>query len=131
MGSTQWAELLGAEAFWDLLASYYAAVREAVIPLGGYVAQYHGDGVLVYFGYPNTLEDAALRGVLGASHAVEQVDKLPNTAGIRLAARAGVTSGPVLMDGLSEAGHQGEIGQAFGATVNMAARLQPVAQPGK
>jgi class 3 adenylate cyclase/Cdc6-like AAA superfamily ATPase len=131
VGSTQWAELLGAEAFWDLLASYYAAVREAVIPLGGYVAQYHGDGVLVYFGYPNTLEDAALRGVLGASHAVEQVDKLPNTAGIRLAARAGVTSGPVLMDGLSEAGHQGEIGQAFGATVNMAARLQSVAQPGK
>jgi class 3 adenylate cyclase len=129
VGSTQLAEILGAEAYWDLLVRYYAAIEAAVVPLGGYIAQHHGDGVLAYFGYPNPLEDAALRGVLGACRATKEVAKLAVLKDRSIAARVGVASGPVVVDRHLPSSEI-QAGHAFGPTVNLAARLQSVARSG-
>lgn len=129
VGSTQLAECLGAEAFWDLLVRYYSAVEAAAVPLGGYIAQHHGDGVLVYFGYPTSMEDAALRGVLSACRMIKEVAALKTLRSQRVEARVGVTSGLVVVDKDLPSGSFGA-GHAIGPTVNLAARLQSVAKPG-
>ncbi|MBB4956162.1 class 3 adenylate cyclase [Agrobacterium vitis] len=127
--STQLAAALGAEGFADLLDRVYAAVDRAAEAFGGQVAQYHGDGALTYFGYPEALEDAAQQGVLAACRMVEAVAALPMTGSqqISLAARAGVASGLVVVDGRPGLYRTG---RAFGVTVNLAARVQGVAAPG-
>lgn len=129
VGSTRLAESLGAEAFWDLLVRYYSAVEAAAVPLGGHIAQHHGDGVLIYFGYPKSLEDAALRGVLSACRTIKEVAELKTLRGQRVEARIGVSSGLVVVDKELPSTNHGA-GHAFGPTVNLAARLQSVAKPG-
>lgn len=131
VGSTQLAVALGAEGFADLLDRVYAAVDRAAEAFGGQVAQYHGDGALTYFGYPEALEDAAQRGALAACRMVEAVAALPvaGSPQISLVARAGVASGLVVVDGRPGLGPD-RTGRAFGATVNLAARVQSVAAPG-
>ncbi len=129
VGSTRLAESLGAEAFWDLLVRYYSAVETATVPLGGHIAQHHGDGVLIYFGYPNSLEDAALRGVLSACRTIKEVAELKTLRGQRVEARVGVSSGLVVVDKELPSTNL-RAGHAFGPTVNLAARLQTVAKPG-
>ena len=129
VGSTRLAERLGAEPYSEVLGAYYRAVEAAIEPFGGHVAQYLGDGVLVYFGYPNVVEDAALCAVTAARNAVGAVARLTAPNGERLAARIGLATGNVVIDGLRSGWSQGG-GRAFGATVNLAARLQSEARPG-
>ncbi|WP_322890867.1 MULTISPECIES: AAA family ATPase [unclassified Yoonia] len=131
VGSTRLAAGLGAESFADLLDRVYAAVDRAAEAFGGQVAQYHGDGALTYFGYPEALEDAAQRGVLAACRMVKAVADLrvPGEPQVALVARAGVASGLVVVDGRPGMGPD-RSGRAFGVTVNLAASLQGVAAPG-
>ena len=84
--------------------------------------------MLVYFGYANPIEDAAGRGVQAALDALDGVARLHTPAG-RLATRIGMASGLVVVDGHRPGAPPGT-GRAFGATVNLAARLQAEAQPG-
>ena len=128
VGSTPLAEALGAEAYSEVLNGFYNKVREAVVPLGGHVAQYYGDGVLIYFGYPTAVEDAALRGVMGALRAMEAVRQLPRSDEQSLSARIGVASGLVVVDARHSDG-PGSSGRAFGPTVNLAARIQSETRP--
>ena len=63
VGSTVLAERLDPEDFRDLLSGYHAACTKAVERYGGYLAQFQGDGVIAYFGYPQAHEDDAARAV--------------------------------------------------------------------
>ncbi|APG95417.1 ATP-binding protein [Sinorhizobium americanum] len=129
VGSTRLSLILGAERFAELLDGFYRAVNQAIDPFGGYIAQYHGDGVLVYFGYPKGLEDAAIRCVLSAVKVVARVAELLTPHGERVAARVGVASGVAVVNGHNGGRHL-EGGRAFGATINLAARVQGEAEPG-
>lgn len=124
--STGWAERLGAEGFSELLRAIFAEAAQGLQDTGGHIAQYHGDGVLIYFGYPEPTEDAANNAVLAGLELLRRLQRinLPAQGDQRLAMRAGISSGTVVIDG-----QERMPGLAIGATVNLASRLQAMAQP--
>ena len=95
----------------------------------GHVAKYMGDGVLVYFGYPQAHEDEAERAVRAGLAIIDALAGLETPAGARLAVRIGIATGLVMVGELIGEGAAQE--QAVvGETPNLAARLQAVAEPG-
>ena len=127
VGSTALAERLDPEELRDLMQAYQRACGDVVARYDGHVAQYLGDGLLVYFGWPRAHEDDAVRAIRAGLEVAEAVAKL--TAPIPLRARVGIHTGLVVV---------GETGQgdasipkaAVGETPNVAARLQALAEPG-
>ena len=96
---------------------------------GGFVAKYMGDGVLVYFGYPQAHEDDAERAVRAGLELVEAMPKPTTAAGVPLQVRVGIATGLVVVGDLIGVGAAQE--QAVvGETPNIAARLQALAKPG-
>ena len=97
----------------------------------GHIAQYLGDGLLVYFGYPRAHEDDAQRAVraaLGIIDAVGQLNSaLSERYGVSLAVRLGCHTGLVVVG--DEVGRTGLDDMVLGDTPNIAARLQGVAEP--
>ena len=92
------------------------------------MAKYMGDGVLVYFGYPQAHEDDAERAVRAGLALVEAVPKLETSAGVPLQMRVGIATGLVVVGDLIGTGAAQE--QAVvGETPNLAARLQALAEP--
>jgi class 3 adenylate cyclase len=75
-GSTALSSRLDPEDLRDVLGAYHAAVAEVVAGFEGYVAKYMGDGVLVYFGYPQAHEDDAERAVRAGLALVERIGQL-------------------------------------------------------
>src|SRR5215472_10541157 len=63
VGSTALSRRLDPEDLREVIGAYHRCVEKVVAPFGGYVAKYMGDGVLVYFGYPQAHEDDAERAV--------------------------------------------------------------------
>jgi predicted ATPase len=96
---------------------------------GGFVAKYMGDGVLVYFGYPQAHEHDAERAVRAALALVEATPKLATVAPSPLRVRVGISTGVVVVGDLIGSGEAQERG-VVGETPNLAARLQAVAEPG-
>ena len=93
---------------------------------GGFVAKYMGDGVLVYFGYPQAHEDDAERAVRAGLELIEAVGGLK--FGAPLQTRVGIATGLVVVGDLIGSGAAQE--QAVvGETPNVAARLQSIAEP--
>ena len=76
VGSTEIAAQLDPEEWRDILASYHSAVTEAISRFGGYVAQYLGDGVMAYFGWPEAHDNNAERAAHAGLSIVEIVSKL-------------------------------------------------------
>jgi class 3 adenylate cyclase/predicted ATPase len=130
VGSTELAERLDPEEWREVVQAYQRSAQEVVVRFGGHVAQYLGDGVVVYFGWPVAHEEDAERAVragLGLVDAIAALDpRLP--AGGTLAVRVGLHTGGVVM-GRMGAGERGEI-TALGDTPNVAARVQALAAPG-
>jgi hypothetical protein len=115
---------LHTEELRDLIGSYHANVTEQVRRFDGFVANYMGDGVLAYFGYPQAHEDDAERTVNAALALIDQIRGL----GGMLQARIGIATGLVVVgDLLASEGQQKR--DAVGETLNLAARLQGIAQP--
>ena len=96
-----------------------------------YIAQYLGDGLLVYFGYPQAHEDDAQRAVRTGLDIVEAMGALnthlEQAHGVTLALRLGVHTGQVVVGAMGGAGRQEQL--ALGETPNIAARLQGLAEP--
>ena len=88
------------------------------------MAQYLGDGLMVYFGWPRAHEDDAERGVRAALEMVQAVRQIP--AAQPLAVRIGLATGPVVVGEASRGSHT-EATLAVGETPNLAARLQGLA----
>ena len=125
VGSTALLEQHGPEAFSDLLRIYHNLCTEATRSQDGTVANYLGDGVISYFGYPRGTEDDPLRAVQAAWTILQNIAQLNrNMVGSEIAARIGIATGRVIIH--QKAGdHFGE--NVVGACLNKAARLQTVA----
>lgn len=129
VGSTELSTQLDTEDLQHLLQAYRICLREVIQKHKGYIAQYLGDGVLVYFGYPNTSESDSERALRAALDALKAVQDLPLVAGIKLQVRLGLATGMVVIGQLVGVGHTEEVG-AVGETPNLAARMQNLAPAG-
>src|SRR4030095_15016959 len=129
--STALAERLDPEEYRDLVEIYQRACEEVIDRFEGRIAQYLGDGLLVYFGFPVAHEDDARRAVLsglGILEALEQLNqRLEPERGVKLAARLGIHTGLAVVGEIGGHGRQDQL--AVGETPNVAARLQGLAAP--
>jgi class 3 adenylate cyclase/predicted ATPase len=129
VGSTALAARLDPEELREVIGAYHRSVAEAVRRFDGFIAKYMGDGVLVYFGYPQAHEDDAERAVHAGLSIVETVGRLDTPAISKLEVRIGIATGLVVVGDLIGEGAAQE--QAVvGETPNLAARLQALAEPG-
>src|SRR5208282_4080043 len=126
VGSTALSARMDPEDLREVISAYQKCVAETVRRFGGFVAKYMGDGVLVYFGYPQAHEDDAERAINAGLALVEAVPKLKTAEGILLQVRVGIATGLVVVGDLIGSGEAQERG-VVGTTPNLAARLQGVA----
>jgi class 3 adenylate cyclase/predicted ATPase len=127
VGSTALSARMDPEDLREVIAAYHKCVAETVRRLGGFVASYMGDGVLIYFGYPQAHEDDAERSVRSGLELITAVARLRTRAALQ--ARVGIATGLVVVGDLIRSGEAQER-SIVGETPNLAARLQGIAQPG-
>jgi class 3 adenylate cyclase/predicted ATPase len=131
VGSTELAGRLDPEVLREVVRSYQQVCDTVIGPLHGHVAQYLGDGLLVYFGYPVAREDdprRAVRAGLGIIDAIAMLNtRLERERGISLAVRVGIHTGPVVIGEIG--GESRREALALGEPPNVAARLQALAEP--
>jgi len=126
VGSTALSTIMDPEDLREVISTYHKCVAEVVRRFGGYVAQYLGDGVLVYFGYPQAHEHDTERAVRAGLELITAVSALKTRALLRT--RVGIATGLVVVGdllGSGEAQGRGIVGE----TPNLAARLQSIAEP--
>jgi class 3 adenylate cyclase/ABC-type lipoprotein export system ATPase subunit len=128
VGSTALARKLDPEDLILLLRRYREACVAVIGKYDGFIAQYLGDGILVYFGFPQAQEHAAERAVRAALEIVETVGQLKQPDGPPLQCRLGIATGLVVAGEASGVGAAGEE-TVVGDTPNLAARLQSLAKP--
>jgi len=128
VGSTMLSANLDPEDLRTVIGAYHRCCAETVERFGGFVAKYMGDGVLVYFGYPQADEHDAERAVDAGLAIVEAVSELKTPADTPLQVRVGIATGLVVVGDLVGAGQAQERG-VVGETPNLAARLQGMADP--
>ena len=126
VGSTALSARMDPEDLREIISAYQRCVTETVRRLGGFVAKYMGDGVLVYFGYPQAHEDDAERAVRAGLELIAAVTALKSP--VSLQTRVGIATGLVVVGDLIGSGEAQERG-IIGETPNLAARLQGVAEP--
>ena len=130
--STAFTEKLDPEELRNLLEVYRTCVMEVVLAQNGHIARYFGDGILVYFGYPITHEDAAHRAVraaLGIVAAIETLNPyLHTTFGVEIKVRISIDTGRVVVWHISGQEVQEAI-DIVGKTPNVAARMEKLATP--
>src|SRR5438876_1257972 len=131
VGSTALSAQLDPEEWRAVLQDYQAACAAVIHRYEGHIAQYLGDGLLVYFGYPLAHEDDAPRAVragLGIVEALGQLNsRLKQGRGVELAVRLGIHTGLVVVGEVGGGARQEQL--ALGETPNLAARLQDIAAP--
>ena len=129
VGSTQLSGQLDPEDLRAVVRAYQEAAAEVIQHYEGHIAQYLGDGLLVYFGYPTAHEDDARRAVhtgLGIVQAIATLNtRLAAQYGVQLAVRLGIHTGPVVVGVMGGGGRHEHL--ALGETPNIAARLQGLA----
>ena len=126
VGSTALSTRFDPEDLRELIGDYHRAVADTVGRFDGFVAKYMGDGVLIYFGYPQAHEDDAERAVRAGLAVIEAVGRLPARQDLRV--RLGIATGLAVVGDLLGEGAAQERG-VVGETPNLAARLQALAAP--
>ena len=126
VGSTAMSAQMDAEDLREVISAYQKCVAETVRRFDGFVAKYMGDGVLIYFGYPQAHEDDAERAVRAGLELIVSVSALQSS--VPLQTRVGVATGLVVVGDLIGSGEAQERG-IVGETPNIAARLQGIAEP--
>jgi class 3 adenylate cyclase len=127
VGSTALSTQLDPEDLREVIAAYHGCAAETVTRFGGYVAKYMGDGVLVYFGYPEAHEDDAENAVRAALALISAMAELFAKSGGHQV-RIGIATGLVVVGELLGTGEVQER-NVVGETPNLAARLQSAAAP--
>lgn len=131
VGSTVISSGIDPEEFGEVIAQYVSTVEAVIREHRGHIGRVVGDGVLAYFGYPRTQENDARRACmagLAVVEAVEQLDiSLSGLGPINLTARVGIHTGTALLDVVGSE-HREIV--AMGESLNLAARLQTLAEPG-
>jgi TOMM system kinase/cyclase fusion protein len=129
--STALASQLDPEDLREVVRAYQETCAKVIARFDGHIAQYLGDGLLVYFGYPRAHEDDAQRAVragLGMVEALGQLNmRLGQERGVSLAVRLGCHTGLVVVGEVGGGTRQEQL--ALGETPNLAARLQGLAAP--
>ncbi|MGB6539850.1 MAG: AAA family ATPase [Xanthobacteraceae bacterium] len=126
VGSTALSARMDPEDLREVISAYQKCVAETVQRFGGFVAKYMGDGVLIYFGYPQAHEDDADRAVRAGLEVIAAVSALKSP--VPLQTRVGIATGMVVVGDLIGSGEAQERG-IVGETPNLAARLQGIAEP--
>jgi class 3 adenylate cyclase len=126
VGSTALSARMDPEDLREVISAYQKCVAETVQRFGGFVAKYMGDGVLIYFGYPQAHEDDAEQSVRAGLDLIAAVSGLE--ASVSLQTRVGIATGLVVVGDLIGSGEAQERG-IVGETPNLAARLQGIADP--
>jgi class 3 adenylate cyclase len=129
--STQLSSQLDPEEYRDVVRAHQTACTQVIRRYDGHIAQLLGDGLLVYFGYPQAHEDDAQRAVragLGILAAMDDLrTRLPHAQGHTVALRLGIHTGLVVIGAMGDQEHHEHL--ALGETPNIAARIQGLAQP--
>jgi class 3 adenylate cyclase len=130
VSSTQLATRLDPEEYHLIVQAYHQAVERVVTRFDGYVAQYQGDGIVAYFGWPRAHGDDAERAVRAGLEIMEAIKSINRglPEGGQIAVRVGIDTGPVMVGHLG-GGERREI-TAIGETPNIAARAQAAAPSG-
>jgi class 3 adenylate cyclase/tetratricopeptide (TPR) repeat protein len=123
VGSTELAHEVDAEEYRTALKAYLETSRRSITRYGGFVAMLFGDGVLAYFGWPYAGEDQASQAVRAGLEVAAAVQRLRFENDVVPHCRVGIATGRVVIGGDSG------VDNAFGETVNLAARLQSIAEP--
>ena len=127
VGSTALSERFDPEDMRELLTMYRQVCASAIHRFGGFVAQYVGDGIFIYFGYPQAHEYAAEHAVRAALEIVKDLSELNGT---KLEVRIGIATGTVVVgDIVGE--HTEQHHAVVGRAPNLASRLTGIAQPGE
>src|SRR5215469_5375572 len=127
VGSTALSARMDPEDPRELISAYHKCVAETVRRFGGFVGQYLGDGVLVYFGYPEAHEDDAERAVRAGLELIAAVTALKTPAALQT--RVGIATGLVVVGDLMTGSGEAQERRIVGETPNLAARLQGIAEP--
>jgi class 3 adenylate cyclase/predicted ATPase len=129
--STAFSGQLDPEDYREVVRAYQATCAVVIQRFEGHIAQYLGDGLLVYFGYPQAHEDDAQRAIHTGLAAIEAIGalntRLEQRHGVRLAIRVGIHTGLVVVGEVGEGGRRERL--ALGEVPNVAARLQGLAAP--
>jgi TOMM system kinase/cyclase fusion protein len=129
--STVLASQLDPEEWREVVRAYQASCAKVIARFEGHIAQYLGDGLLVYFGYPQAHEDDAQRAVragLGMVEAMGQRNaRMSQEHGVQLDVRLGIHTGQVVVGEIGGGAKHEQL--ALGETPNVAARLQAIAMP--
>lgn len=130
VGSAALSEVVDPEDLRDIMGDYRDTCQKVVARFQGHIAQYLGDGILTYFGYPSANEDDACRAVQTGLEIIKSIQKLnerlKKEKGISLSIRIGIHTGLVV---IGEIGSDDKRSLALGTTPNVAARIQDLAQP--
>jgi len=130
-GSTSLAQRLDAEDLRNVVRAYQESAASVIERYEGHIAQYLGDGILAYFGYPQAHDhdsELAVRAGRDILTALGELnDQLEPEYGIRLEVRMGIHTGPVVVGEMG--GGEKKETLALGGTTNIAARLEDVARP--
>ena len=127
VNSVQAANQLDPEEWFDVVDSYYELTKRIVGKYNGYVADYIGDGVMAYFGYPVTDEEAACNAVRAGLALIDEIPELPSPPGIELQSRIGIATGVVVVKDLQMDATRTKKATIVGETPNLASRLQAIA----
>jgi class 3 adenylate cyclase/tetratricopeptide (TPR) repeat protein len=129
VGSTALSARLDPEDMQSVISAYQRCIAEVIGRYQGVIARYMGDGVLVYFGYPQAHEDDAEQAVRAGLGLIDAVSRLSTVANAALSARIGIATGLTIVGDLMGKGAVQDHATA-GETPNLAARLQSLADPG-
>jgi class 3 adenylate cyclase len=129
--STALSGALDPEDLRDVVRDYQQACAEVIRRYDGHVAQLLGDGLLVYFGYPQDREDDPQRAVRTGLEIIAAIGalntRLEQDKGVKLAVRLGIHTGLVVVGEMGGEGRQEQL--ALGETPNIASRIQGLAEP--
>jgi hypothetical protein len=125
VGSTPLSTRFDPEDLREIVGAYHRCVTDTVARFRGFVAKYMGDGVLIYFGYPEAHEDDAERAARAGLAVIDAVGRLATQEPLNV--RIGIATGLVVVGDLIGTGAAQERG-VVGETPNLAARLQALAR---
>jgi class 3 adenylate cyclase/tetratricopeptide (TPR) repeat protein len=128
VGSTALSEKLDPEDLREVIHAYQECCAGVIARFGGIIARYMGDGLLIYFGYPQAHEEDAERAIRAGLGIVEEMGELRPRDVLTLQVRIGIATGLVVAGDVIGEGASEE-SAVLGETPNLAARLQSLAEP--